>query len=607
MFHKRKYAVQAIIILVGIIFLGKLFSIQILNEDYKRAADNNIIQKIIEYPYRGLIHDRNGKLIVYNTPVYDLQVVPREVDLKDTLRFCNLFGITKEEFIEKMASSEKYSQVKPSIFIKQIPHEDFGRIQDYLVDYPGFYVTARTVRAYPKPVLANALGYIGEIDKERLKADSTRYYNQGDYIGISGLEKKYEDWLRGKRGEKIKLVNAKGIEKGSFRGGELDKISIPGENLTATIDINLQIYAEKLMENKVGSVIAIEPATGEILSMVSGPSYNPNDLSGRDFGKNFEELQKDTLVPLFNRPIMADVYPPGSIFKLLQSLIALQEGVIHPATRIKCNTAIIACHNGASHPFGTSEALSGAIKNSCNPYFYSVFRRIVNQNEDPNTFIDTRIGLEKWRKYLLSFGLGRRLGIDLPNEKPGIIPDLELYDKIYGENRWKFSTIYSLSIGQGELGVSPLQMANFVTIIANRGYYIAPHLIKSIGEDGEPLPQYQQKNYVPIDSQHFDVVVDAMEKVIQSGTGQYRAKIKDIAVCGKTGTVQNPHGEDHSVFIAFAPKEKPKIAVSVYVENAGQGARAAASIASLVIEKYLKGEIERKRIEEYALRGEFIY
>ncbi|MCZ6899732.1 MAG: penicillin-binding transpeptidase domain-containing protein [Bacteroidetes bacterium] len=598
----KKYIVQGVFVLVGLVFLTKLFFIQIVSSDYKQAADDNIIQKIIDYPYRGVISDRNGELLVHNSPIYDLQVVPREVSLNDTLAFYKIFHITQKEFEQKMKAAASYSWVKPSIFIKQIPLEEFASIQDHLVNYSGFYITARTTRAYSKPILANALGYIGEIDKKGLNLDTTNYYSQGDYIGISGLEAMYEDWLRGKRGEKIKMVNAKGIEQGSFKDGKLDKKAVPGVNLGSTIDSDLQVYAEKLLENKVGSVVAIEPSTGEILVMTSAPSYDPNLLSGRNFGSNFNKLQKDTLYPLFNRPIMADVYPPGSIFKLIQTLIGLQENVIYPETDFECNKNLIGCHN-----HGPNENLIGAIRHSCNPYFYKVFRRIINQNKHENTYKDSQIGLEVWREHLLSFGMGKPLGIDLPNEKPGIIPTTAYYDKLYGKGRWKFSNIYSLAIGQGELGFSPLQIANFTTIIANRGYYIKPHLIKAIGDTNEPLPQFNEKHFTTIDRKHFDLVVDAMEKVVESGTGQYRAKLKDIKVCGKTGTVENPHGEDHSVFIAFAPKDNPQIALSVYVENAGQGARAAAAISGLLIEKYLKGDQAELYFEDYVMTGEFLY
>ena len=594
----RKIVIGVVFLLVGIIYLAKLFAIQVVSGNYKSAAESNIIKKIEEYPYRGLIYDRNMNLVVYNKPVYDLMVVPKEAQKTDTARFCQLFNITREEFTDLMKKARAYSYVKPSALLKQLSAEDFAAVQDHLVDFPGFFITPRTVRSYPYPVMANALGYIAEIDKRSLDRDTTRYYKSGDYVGKSGVEAKYEPFLRGKRGVRLKTVNVRGIVKGDYKDGEYDTLSIAGKNLVSTVDLTLQQYGEFLMQGKSGSIVAIEPSTGEILSIVSGPSYDPNILTGRDFGKSFSLLQRDSLVPLFNRPIMAQ-YPPGSMFKLVQGLIGLQEGVIVPHSRFQCNRALIPCHGPHSN-----EDLKGAIKVSCNPYFYNTFRRIINQEQSSNTFVDSRIGLELWNEYLDRFGLGHPLSIDLPGEKGGNVPKPAYYNKVYGEGRWKFSTIYSLAIGQGELGVTPLQMANLAAIIANRGHYYTPHLIKKVG-DGGKLPEYQVRHETGVAPEHFVAVVDAMEEVVQSGTGSYRGKLKDIVVCGKTSTVQNPHGEDHSGFIAFAPKDNPQIAVAVYVENAGQGARAATAIASLMIEKYLKGEIQRKQIEEYVLKGKF--
>ena len=598
--ENAKYIIQFVVVLVAAIFSIKLFTMQVLNEDYRQLANDNIVRKHIDYPYRGLITDRHGELIVHNAPIYDLMVVRKKMQIPDTTRFCAVFGIERATLEQKL--KQRGSWFKPVVVKKQISHEEFARMQDFLVDYPGFFVQARTVRAYSHGALANALGYIGEISQRRLDADTSGYYKSGDYIGISGLEAQYEQQMRGTRGLQVLLVDVNGTEKGAFQEGLMDEPSVPGHDLISTIDLKLQQYAEVLMDGKVGSVIALEPATGEVLTMVSAPSYNPNLLSGRNFGANYTLLSKDTLTPLFNRPIMADVYPPGSIFKLLQTLIALEEGVITPETRFRCNRNIIACHG--PH---TNDNLQEAIKHSCNPYFYQTFRRIINQNRTDSPFKEAPIGLEAWRDYLLRFGLGRTLGIDLPNEKTGIIPTVALYDRVYGTGRWKFSNIYSLSIGQGELGVSPLQMANYAAIIANRGHYYIPHFAKGIGPDGQKPPRFLVKQETGVSPEHFEVVVDAMAEVVESGTGQYRAKLKDIEVCGKTGTVQNPHGEDHSVFIAFAPKDDPKIAVSVYVENAGQGARAAAAIAGLMIEKYLKGEDAELAMEEYVKKGHFIY
>lgn len=601
--ENRKYFVQAAFIFIGLIYVVKLFSIQITDDSYKLAAEDNIMRPVKEYPYRGLIYDRDRQnLLVYNKPVFDLMVVPREAKIEDTLEFCSTLGITIEQFKEqetRMKNERGYSSYLPQTFIKMIGMKKLARFQDRLVDYPGFFIQARTLRGYHSKSLANALGYIGEISQPALDRDSSGYYHRGDYVGISGLEKYYEKELRGHPGVEYKMVNVRGIVKGPFKDGKYDTLSKPGSNLVSTIDLELQEYGEKLMEGKAGAVVAIEPATGQVLSIISSPSYDPELLSGRDFSRNYLKLVKDSLKPLFNRSTMS-VYPPGSTFKPLQVLIGLQEGVITPREQIYCSGNLVGDHA----PPGYYDAYK-AIKMSSNNYFYIIFRRMINQELSDNTYIDSRLGLEKWNKYLYGFGLGRPLGIDLPNEQGGMIPTPDYYNRVYGENRWKWSTINSISIGQGEILISPLQMANYAAIIANKGHYYLPHLVKDIDGKG-PLEKYTVRHESGIDSAHFQPVIDAMEKVVSEGTG-LRAKIQGISVCGKTGTSQNPHGEDHSVFIAFAPKENPKIAISVYVQNAGQGARAAASVAGLMIEKYLTGEIKRHWIEEYALKGEFIY
>lgn len=601
--NNRKHIIRFIFILTGLIFLVKLLFIQVFDSKYVQAADNNIILKEIIYSYRGLVYDRNNKLIVYNEPMYEVMITKNGAIIEDTLHFCNVFGITKAEFEEKvseMKRSRGYSPAKPFPFFKQISHEEFAKIQDYMVDFTGFAIVARTTRKYSNPILANALGYVSEISKSQLDKDSLNYYQQRDHIGQSGLEARYEEYLRGKRGVQFKIKNVQGVEKGSFKEGELDTLSVPGETLTSTIDIQLQAYGEMLMKGKAGSIVAIEPASGEILSIVSSPSYDPNLLSGRKYSDNFALIASDTMNPLFNRSLMAQ-YRPGSIFKIVQAMVALQEGVINTNTRIPCNRAIIGCHGSHSN-----ENLQGAITHSCNPYFHQVMRRVVSQKVLENTYEDTHIGLDKWREHILSFGFGKPLGIDLPNEKGGLIPSSAYYDRAYKGGLWKYSNIYSIAIGEGENLVVPIQMANFAAIVANRGFYYTPHLVKSIGDSNKPLKEYQQKHFTTIDAEHFDIAVEAMAEVIKSGTGQYRAKLKDIEVCGKTGTVQNDPMPDHSVFIAFAPKNDPKIAVAVYVEDAGQGARSAASIASLMIEKYLLGKTDRPWIEEYVLRGEFL-
>lgn len=599
----RKEIVQIVFLLVGIIFIVKLFFIQVLDNRYAELADGNAILRQVEYPFRGLIFDRNGKLIVYNSPEYDLEMVVKDVKNFDSLKFCQVFEISKEELrarFKEMKARKEYSPFKPTLFINQLSSVDFARVQDYLDEFPGIYVQARTSRSYEAPALANALGYVSEISKENLARDQSKIYKQGDYVGQSGIESFYEEQLRGKRGVRFKLRNVKGIEKGSFKNGEYDTLSVPGQNLITGIDIDLQQYGEFLMKGKAGSIVAIEPSSGEILSLVSGPSYDPNLLTGRSYSSNFKLISTDTLKPLFNRPLMAQ-YRPGSIFKIAQAMTALQEKVLTPDTRIRCDRSIINCHGAHSN-----EDLRGAIANSCNPYFHNVLRRMLNQGISKDTYEDTRIGLAEWNKHIGSFGFGKKLGIDLPNEKEGLVPTPAYYDRAYKSPAWKFSNIYSLAIGEGENLVVPIQMANFAATIANRGYYYTPHLVKAIGEEGKPLPQYAERHYTTIDSAYFIVAVDAMQKVVEEGTGQYRAKLADVIVCGKTGTVQNaPPLFDHSVFIAFAPRDNPKIAISVYVEDAGQGARAAASIASLMIEKYLFGQTKRPHIEKYVLAGNF--
>lgn len=600
----RSYIIQGIFVSISLLFAFRLFSLQVLDDSYKAAADNNIIQEEIKYPFRGLIFDRNHELLVANKAMFDLLVIPSQVKIYDTVRFCNLMGISTTDFELKIKKAKSYSNVKASLFLKQISLEDFSRFEDNLDEFPGFVLQPRTTRSYSYPILANALGYISEISKYELTKDTSNYYHIGDYIGKSGIESSYEKFLRGQRGKLYKIRNVRGIEKGKFKDGKYDTLAVPGLSITSTIDRGLQEFAEKLMKGKAGSIVAIEPSTGEILTIVSAPSYEPGLLSGKLFSTNFSIIAQDTLNPLFNRPLMA-AYRPGSIFKIVQSLVAMQEGVITPNTRLKCNTNLIACHHGASHPIGTSEKLIGAIKNSCNPYFFQVMRKMVEQNIEDNSYKDAKIGLNKWSSYVKNFGFGAPLGTDLPGEKGGLIPNASYYDRAYSGRKWKYSNIYSLSIGEGENLVVPIQMANFTATVANRGYYYTPHIIKSIGETGQPLPKFLIKNFTGVDSVYFEIVVEAMSQVIKSGTGQYRAKLKDIEVCGKTGTVQNDPNPDHSVFIAFAPRDNPKIAVSVYVENAGQGARAAAAISGLLIEKYLKGDSATLYFEPYVLKGDF--
>lgn len=600
----RKEIFQIVFVLIGLIFLGKLFFVQVVNSKYAELANSNSILRQVEYPFRGLIYDRNGKLIVFNTPEYDLEVIVSDIKNFDSANFCKVFDLSREElrarFKELKSKKKEYSPVKPMLFIDQLSNEDLAKVQDHLDEFPGFFVQARTTRAYATASLANALGYVSEISKDALKKDATGIYKQGDYIGQSGIELFYEEQLRGKRGLRFKLRDVKGIDKGPFNEGKYDTLSVPGQDLISSIDLDLQLYGEMLMKGKAGSIVAIEPATGEILSLVSGPSYDPNLLTGKKYSSNFKTISMDTMKPLFNRALQAQ-YRPGSIFKIAQAMTALQERVITPDTRIRCDRTIIGCHGPHSY-----EDLRGAIANSCNVYFHGVLRRMLNQGKSTDPFKDTRIGLEAWDEHIMSFGFGQRLGIDLPNEKNGLVPSPASYDRAYHNKPWKFSNIYSIAIGEGENLVVPLQMANFAATVANKGFYYTPHLVKGIGNNKKPLEKYLIKHTTTIDSTNFKIAADAMQYVVEAGTGQWFARLPDLVFCGKTGTVQNEPGTmDHSVFIAFAPRENPKIALSVYVEHGGQGAGAAASIASLMIEKYLFGKTRRQYIEDYVLAGVF--
>ena len=453
-------------------------------------------------------------------------------------------------------------------------------------------MNTRSVRSYPQKIGGNVLGYVSEVNARRIENDS--YYSSGDYIGASGIEQAYEKVLRGEKGFKVYMVDVFNRIKGSYGNGEHDSLAIKGNDLHMTLDGALQAYGENLMKNKKGSVVAIEPSTGEILAMVSSPSYDPNLLVGRIRSKNYIRLQQDTLLPMFNRALMAQ-YPPGSIFKLLQALIALEDKVAVPNTMFTCNKALVNCHN---HRFPLN--LFGSIQHSCNPYYYMLYKRILYQQRSPDKFKDAAIGFESWRNHIMSFGLGNKLGIDIANEKGGNIPTVDLYDKIYGKLHWRFETIYSLGIGQGEILVVPLQMANLAATIANMGHYYTPHLVRP--PDTVEILKHETK----VHAQHFGLIRDAMAEVVKNGTAR-RARVDSITICGKTGTAENPHGEDHSVFIAFAPKDNPRIAISVIVENSGFGGTWAAPIASLMIEQYLTDSTSRPQTEARILEADFIH
>ncbi len=601
-FSDRKFVIAAIFISIGVIFLLRLFYIQVLNDEYRLSANNNVLRYVTQYPARGLVYDRDGELLVYNEAAYDLMVTPRQVKDLDTQNFCTTLGISKEVFIKKMKAARNYSPYKESIFEKQLSAETYATLQEKLYSFHGFYVQSRTLRKYPGLIAAHTLGYVGEVN-DKLTAENP-YYRSGDYIGISGVEKSYEKELRGKKGLSVMMVDVFNRPKGKFNNGEYDTLAVTGSNLITSLSAKLQRYGEQLMQGKTGGIVAIEPSTGEVLAVISAPSYNPNLLVGRERSKNYGMLLQAEGLPLFNRALMA-YYPPGSTFKLINDLIAQQEGVLFPSTGYYCDGGY---HMGrqtvkcdARHG---SIQLRAAVQHSCNTYHCYVFRSII----DNKKFKTTEEGYEVWRNHVLTFGIGKRLYSDLPQELKGMVPSVQYYDKYFGKGHWRSSTVVSLSIGQGELGITPLQMANTMCIIANKGFYYTPHIIKKVGMEDLHKNKFKEKNYTDIDPKYFDVMIDGMEDVVEQGTAA-ASKIKGITICGKTGTAQNPHGKDHSLFVAFAPRENPKIAIGIMVENGGWGASWAAPIASLMIEKYLNDSIAtpaRHVLEKRMLEGKIV-
>jgi penicillin-binding protein 2 len=593
----RQRTLLIIFITVAFIYLCRLFYLQIIDDSYFLSAQNNVLQEQTIYPARGLIYDRNGELLVYNDAIYDLSVMPEQVKNLDTLAFCEVLGITKEDFIkkfDKMKKQKGYAPWKPAVFERQITIPTYAAFQEKLYDFQGFFVEVRTDRKYQHNNAAHVMGYIGEVtDRDIEKSEG--YYRMGDFIGISGVERTYEKELGGKKGTRYVLVDSKSRSQGRYKNGEFDTAAVAGQNINLSIDYKLQELGELLMLNKTGSIVAIEPQTGEILSLVSSPAYNPNLLIGRDRGNKYMELLRDPMKPLFNRPLSAP-YPPGSIFKILMALTGQQEKVLNPATTY-------GCHHGymfvGCHPHGSPLPLRPAIAVSCNAYFCQVYRSIVNNPRYPHA----EDAYNSFHKHISSFGLGKKLGVDLYGEGNGFLPPSTYYDKIYGRYRWQATTTISLGIGQGELGITPIQMANATAAVANRGYYITPHIVKRIGGKVNPNPQFNKKNWTTIDTNYFSVVIEGMQDVVEHGTA-YIARIPGIQIAGKTGTAQNPHGKDHSVFFAFAPVDNPKIAIAVVVENAGFGATWAAPIASLMIEQYLTGKHNtRPHLKENMLKG----
>ena len=602
-YENRTYIIGGFFGLVILIFIIRLFSIQVIDDSFKTSSENNVIRKQTDYPRRGLIYDRNKELIVYNEAAYDLMITPKQATFLDTALICSLLEIDSLNLIKRIEKARNYSMYKASVLMKQISVETYTKLQENMFLMPGFFVQTRTLRKYPYSTASHLLGYVGEVNQRIVK--SNPYYKEGDYIGVSGIEKAYEDKLRGQKGVKLLLKDVHNNIKGSFNDGKFDIKSKPGKDLQSSIDIFLQNYGESLMKNKRGSIVALEPSTGEILCLVSSPNYDPNILVGRKRSENYLILNEDTInKPLFNRASLAQ-YPPGSTFKLINALIGLQEKVIYSGSKFNCDEGYVYGEEKRKmkcHPHRSPLNLIESISNSCNAYFCNVYRAIIEKY--PNTYE----GYDVWRNYVTSFGLGNWLNNDLPTGQKGFVPTPNFYDRIYGKNRWKSLTNLSLSIGQDALLTTPIQMANMTAAIANRGYYYTPHIVKSIENDSID-DRFRKPIRTMVDSSLFEIVIKGMQEVVEDeelGTSNI-AKMENITVCGKTGTAQNPHGEDHSIFIGFAPKDNPKIALAVYVENGGWGSTWAVPIASLMIEKYLNDTIERDWLEKKIVEGVIEY
>ncbi len=603
--EKRKYVIGGFIIIIALIFIGRLFDLQLNDAKYKRSADSNAFLKKTVYPSRGLIYDRNGELVVYNQPAYDVMLIPRDVQPFDTLDFCHTLNITPDELLRRFAdmrSSAGYSSYTPQRLIAQLSAQDYGRLQEKLYRFPGFFIQKRILRQYKHPTAPNVLGNIREVSQADIDRDD--YYAAGDYTGDLGVEKSYERYLRGIKGVEILIRDARGRIQGRYENGANDVKPVSGRDLTLSLDIRLQEYAESLMTGKRGAVVAIEPATGEILCMVSTPGYDPRLLVGRERGKNYKALVNDERWPLFDRALMG-AYPPGSTFKPTQGLILLQEGIIDLNTAYPCYHGYI---NGGlrvgCHAHGSPLPLKPALQTSCNAYFCWGFKAMIDRR---SKYGSSAKAFEVWKNHLVAMGYGYKLGVDLPSESRGFLPNDRFYNKFYGEGHWSANTIISVSIGQGEILATPLQIANLGATIANRGFFRTPHVVKAIQDTVLPSST-DSLRYPGIERRHYEAVAEGMRMAVTGGTCR-RAAIPDIEVCGKTGTAQNPHGKDHSAFMGFAPYQEPKIAVAVYVENGGWGATYGVPIGSLVMEKYLKGTIHpsRKGMETQMLNSSIFY
>ncbi len=587
--EKRRFVIAGVAVTVVLVYIVRLFTLQLLSDDYKRNADSNAFLKKVEYPSRGVIYDRNGQLLVYNQPAYDIMVImSEEKGHLDTLEFCNALGITKEFFIQRMNDIKDrnknpgYSRFTQQLFLPQLSDQEFSRFREKMFRFPGFYVQKRSIRQYQYPNAAHVLGDVSEVSQANIDEDG--YYQLGDYIGKQGVEKSYEEKLRGEKGIQILLRDAHGRIQGSYQKGKLDRRPVAGKDLTLSIDIKLQALGERLLEGKIGSIVAIEPSTGEVLCMVSSPTYDPRILVGRQRGKNHKALMHNVWKPLLNRSTMGQ-YPPGSTFKTSQALTFLTEGIVSPGTAFPCHRGFycrglhVGCHSHAS-PI----ALVDAIGTSCNAYFcWGLYYMVGNRRKYHSSFE----ALDTWRDYMKSMGFGYKLGIDLPGEKRGFIPNGQFYDKAY-HGSWNGLTVISISIGQGEVNLTPLQIANLCATIANRGYYYTPHVVRKVQD--EPLDTaFTRRHYTKASRRAYNYVVAGMRASVLRGTSRSMNR-SDYEACGKTGTAQN-RGHDHSVFMGFAPMNNPRIAIAVYVENGGWGADYGVPIGDLMMEQYIKGKL----------------
>ena len=601
--YNRRYVIAGIAVLVVLIYIVRLFILQVIDQSTQGKAETNAQLRQTIYPSRGLIYDRNGKLLVANQPIYEVTMIIREMQNSafDTLSFCEKLRITPIEFEERMQNmmnsrrNRGFSRYSPQVFMDQLRQEEVAALQQELYKYAGVDIRCRTLRDYMYPIASHVLGSVGEVNQRDLERDS--YYSAGDYSGRDGIERTYEQELRGEKGVKILMRDSRGRIQGPYQEGNLDRDAVTGNDLHLGLDIQTQLLAERLMQGKVGSVVAIEPQTGEVLALVSSPNWDPRTLVGQERSKNYQALLRDAHKPLMNRATQAQ-YAPGSTFKILQALVGLQEGVITTRTQYTCNGQTsypIKC----THDHGNPVDLEEGIEQSCNPYFWAMYKDLLQQDGYSDDHAEFKGHYQTWRDHVMSFGLGKKFDdTDISEQAKGAVPSIALYDKLYGKKGWKAITIRSLSIGQGEILVTPLQLANQTAAIANKGYYITPHLNKNDS-------MKSRIHYTSIDAKHFDVVHRGMARVMTEGTGKWY-NVPELQICGKTGTVQNPHGEDHALFIGFAPQDNPQIAIAVAVENAGFGSTWACPIATLLMEQYLTGEIKRNWLYDRMVNANLI-